>query len=403
MGRVLALLGAGASVPLFPSTDDLTAALRVDQKWSWPSSPNPDSLFPAKHSGIACATFFEGLVQFVESFPGHPKVNFEDLIEFVETVADVRQGQDDASYYPAGWFLRQVYPGKPSTPIGFFEGNRLRTVAQHARLVILRTIHERARQHAASFGSAGLNVFLRQLTRVATVHIASLNYDNLVDGAGVQLDAGFRPPGGEPYHVFNPGVVASAPWSSTGVLVMPLHGSVHFGLAVHEDGIELVWFEDLEAAHQSFASGFQMRAGQRDLQDLYPLMITGRRKVVAAQGPPFSTYLSKLRQSASEAETWVIAGYGGGDTHINVQLSQVLAWRLRHRQAPRVLVCDQGDAAALSQLACRIFTPLPAFVPLSPGPWHELRMGKRESGSQLGWMWGQGIDAMTRTSWITRV
>lgn len=403
MRRVLLLVGAGASVPLFPSTDELTIALRKDRTWLWPSSCNPDSLFPAKQGGASRVGFFEGLVQFVESVPSHPSVNFEDLIEFVETVADVRQGAAYPTYDPAGWFVRQVYPGMPSTPIGFFEGNRLRTVTQDARLVLLRTIYRYACQHASSFGSAALNVFLQQLTRVAAVHVASLNYDNLLDGAGIKLDSGFRPQGGEPYRVFRPGALGSARWSSTRVLVMPLHGSVHFGLAVHGNGIEVVWFEDLETAQQSFAAGVQMRAGQRDRQDLYPLMITGRRKAAATQALPFSTYLSKLRQSADEAGTWVLVGYGGGDTHINVLLSQVLTGRLRQGRAPRVLLCDQGEAAALSQLAGHIFAPLAVFVPESPDPWHEIRMGQSEPGAHLGWAWGEGLDAMTRTAWTKRL
>lgn len=403
MDRVLVLLGAGASVPLFPSTDDLTAALRADQTWLWPSWPHPDSVFPEKHRGPSREGFFEGLVQFVEQVPGHPAVNFEDLIELVEVVADVRQAAVEPSYDPAGWFLRQVFSGVPSVPIGFLSGNLLRTVTQDARLLILRTMFRRACQYASRFSSAPITVFLRDLTGVAAVHVASLNYDNLVDGARILLDAGFWAPRGSSYSVFDPTAVAFHDWSSTSVLFMPLHGSVHFGLQVQGGELHVVWFDRIKEAQQSLAAGFQTRAGHRERQDVYPLMITGRRKAAAAQAPPFSTYLVKLRQSAWEADAWVIVGYGGGDMHINVVLAEVM--KARHRQAhdPRIVLCDQGEVAKLSQLAGRIFAPLPVFVPVSDGPWHELRMGKSGRGFQIGWAWGQGLERMTQEPWTRRL
>jgi len=402
-GRVLVLLGAGASVPVFPSTQELTTMLRADNTWLWPSGPHPDCMFPANHQGASRLGFFEGLAQFVESFPGHPPVNFEDLIEFVEVVADARQAEAFPSYDPASWFLRCVFPEMARVAIGFFEGNRLRTVTQDARLVLLRAIFQRACQHAALFEWAPVNIFLRQLTQIAAVHIASLNYDNLVDGSGIRLDAGFRTLPGCSDSLFDPAVVTSYPWSRTDVLFMPLHGSVHFGLHVDRDELHVVWFDRLKTAQQSLASGFQIRAGHRDRQDLYPLMITSRRKAAAVQAPPFSTYLAKFRQSAWDADAWVIVGYGGGDMHINAVLSEVMGARYRYGRGPQILLCDHGDAAALSQLAGRIFTPVPVFAPIAAGPWHELRIGKSGEGSPIGWAWGQGLDAMAHTAWPSRL
>lgn len=67
-------------------------------------------LVAGEATGVRRVGFFERLAQLAESFPDHPPMNFEDLIEFAEVVADVRQAEVLLLYDPAGWFLRRVVP-----------------------------------------------------------------------------------------------------------------------------------------------------------------------------------------------------------------------------------------------------------------------------------------------------
>lgn len=399
MKKVLVLLGAGSSVPLFPTTDDLTQRLVGDRNWLWPTYCHPDSLFPRKSLNPTAPPFFEGIQTFINSFPGHPNANFEDLIDFVESVADLQQGLAYPSFSATGWFTRKTYP-TASVPLGILSGNSLRQVSQDGRLVIFREVYRCATQVSQCASTASVNLLLQRLSQTASMHIASLNYDNLVDFSGLSLDAGFKPSNGSTYKEFDPTFELRPLWNGKAITYTPLHGSIHFGLDTKNRDLEVVWFDKIKDAQKTVSSGLQTRAGTQGLQQLYPLFVTGRRKAEATQSLPFSSYLRLFRRAAWEADSWLIVGYGGWDLHVNLHLSQILRARLNSGNPPKMLMCDSGTLKDLIELTTRLFVPLGASVLASNGgqSYHPIQ-ASISNQPQIGWAWNAGLQSMLCTSW----
>ncbi|SFV09376.1 hypothetical protein SAMN05421543_1573 [Alicyclobacillus macrosporangiidus] len=87
---------------------------------------------------------------------------------------------------------------------------------------------------------------------------------------------------------------------------------------------EPVWHDDVCDAMSS------RREIPVNVDSRYPVcewMITGRTKWNNFASQPYSSYYALFRRLAFTSERWLIIGYSGGDSHVNVVLRDALKYR----------------------------------------------------------------------------
>ena len=191
--------------------------------------------------------------------------------------------------------------------------------------------------------------FLNKITRVHTLRIYSLNYDDYVLQAKPNLYNGFER---ENNGKFNKKEFFVNNSTSS---LFQLHGSIRMGYPDlkyrknFEMG-EIAWFEcrNMASKHcNANSSGDrQMNGGEVKLS----AVVTGLNKLARLQSFPFNYYYSSLGHDLIESEYVIIAGYGMGDIHVN-------KWLLEARLANpdlKVIIVDKFSPTFLGNLDRRL-------------------------------------------------
>ena len=374
---VLFLLGAGASLPLMPSTRDLT-----DDLSNWVSiwqDGSESRLLPRIAEAARSAKV---------------EANFEDLISVVDLMVAEERSRDDPSFSPAQSILRWDLRGEALRPVKealgarhFTELVHLMGMAHAARVRVFEHIADRvAATDRNSLTDAAICRLVRAVAEHARVVVATLNFDPLLDFCGVPLATGYKRLGaGGPYRLFDAEFEFS---DSASNLLLPMHGSIHLGHPGPEDLTlgQPVWFDVVDEARKTWDRFSLHHTVEIPPEDL---MIIGRSKALNLLPQPFASYFSRFRREASLAGTWVRAGYGAWDHHINEALRHALLYRWAAGLAINVIVIDVEPYHR--GVISRFGRPNHLFEHAPSGPgWEKLIHFRRP----IGWVWTQGLEPL---------
>ena len=167
---------------------------------------------------------------------------------------------------------------------------------------------------------SGLSAFIGRLKKHFDLTVVTLNYDDLIDRAGVWFDGfGFAPvnDAGE-YQIFDHAAFLARASSDPAVL-LHLHGSVRFGRNPG-CGSYVVKYQSAQEAQQSFNQTMTRGPGEIAI-------VSGDKKLYAINSlfAPLGYYHNTFVNAALNCPLWLIAGYGGNDAHVN-HLIQESAW-----------------------------------------------------------------------------
>ncbi len=346
---ILVILGAGASWPIAPTTEELTQKL-AEWEYSWSPGVKPFGSFAVPSGG--------------------QKPNFEDFIGALDEIRMRYSAKDSASYDLSLALVEQWHPlNDPVIPLaGAQELNRqafteLTLLPHEARVQVLSEIKKRIDTWTMDvLREAPINRLLRHLSEQFQCAVISLNYDPILDYSGLQLHHGFtdKDPTDTSYQLFNPRWEVTAtgqPLSDNETLFIPLHGSVHFGMRPKDAppllGIaDPVWYEDINTAANTWSPASQ---GITRNDDVDILMVSGRHKAQTLMALPYAAYMAIFRRLTLTRNKWLIIGYGGQDYHVNAVLKQaILSQVVAGRQPSMVLVDKKDNRKSLNDLVRRI-------------------------------------------------
>jgi len=318
---LMLLLGAGSSYGYAPSVQDITTELLLWKSYRQPDPLSRDNPFIEKHANTSAndsrKPFFEALSGLLESRFERPRdhLHFERLIHVAELLASHFPlahpfGGDDENRSLLAPMI-QIREGlQPWDVLGYD------LVAFAACRFVLDYVANFCNGKDA--GSKSMVKGVKLLANRATMHVVSLNYDDLICQSEIDFYTGFVPEK-DGYQVFNP----TYPWPNDKHTLCQLHGSVLFGRANEEIMRDVVRYKDREEAKKSrigAATGTRAQDGHSVPSSTE--MITGLRKADKLLSRPYGTYLHAFREHALSCPHWLIIGYGGGDQHINDVLKQ---------------------------------------------------------------------------------
>lgn len=309
---LLVLLGAGATVPGIPGVASITEDLLA---WRAFLSPAEDgSIIPKGNcEDENRLPFFRYLH---DQLPRHEAgYNFEQLIGCCEALS---HALDDHIEAETGWdgsaYLRSPYAPFMQSKGKLNSGSELWRAHEEARYFVLDRV-SRACDHTS--GNTPLAKGLSQLADLFTLKVASLNYDDIPLQTNIPFQDGYK----RYFDGFVPSSLYSEP--SRHVL-LHLHGSVRFGPDVRGQAI-IPRYESRDEARSNWEVGRAEFGSTPDGYTRYSLpMITGFRKPEAIIWEPYGTYQAAFRYFASTIRTWLVIGYGGGDSHVNAVLQSAV-------------------------------------------------------------------------------
>jgi len=171
-----------------------------------------------------------------------------------------------------------------------------------------------------------LQNFLDALSAEFDIGVVTLNYDDIFEQARPDLFTGFDASG----H-FNPmSVFARSNWN----FIYHPHGSIHFGMTgTPHDMHAITWDPSPSASHTSSSSGRSTQDSMEGIDFPTSPIIAGYGKTTQSLRQPFRTYFAQTNRLVHEADGLLFLGYGFGDFHLNMALSEV-----RNRPRPTVVV-----------------------------------------------------------------
>jgi hypothetical protein len=321
--KLFVLLGAGASIPYFPGTGQITTELR---KWDMFREP---PLTGADQGSVwttimdktsAARPYYEALFQFAKVGFNNPDVHlhFERLVQIalqLETFTVIEKAVDE--FRP----LLLPFVGFRENVAHFDLSAMNSIIASNSCIHILDLIADR---HTPALEdrlrNCSLNGFLNDLVgKEIHSRLFSLNYDTMPLYSSLSFETGFEKPDGANFEVFSPRRFFD--WEGEH-LYCQLHGSTLFGYPSkgheHESPPGLIArYNDTMTARKNRS----MSTGKGHRQDGSPaatnLMITGLRKADDILSEPYASYFHRMFNEMISADAWLIVGYGGGDTHVN--------------------------------------------------------------------------------------
>lgn len=334
--KLLVIVGAGASVQLgIPSVSEVNGIINAKVQTTHPLSIAKDS------------NLYAYITEMVERYwanavpkPLFRKPHFEDVLYAVFALA---------AAYPAGghtsalgalirvqWLPDILEFGRTLKHVG---NNELRLLANVAVDAITECFRDRCiateKGRAAEF--AKLSKFTAALRNEFDVAVVTLNYDNVLFRALPGIETGFDPITGEFDHQR---IFGRPDWPC----MLHLHGSVHFdmptgaGHSMHE----IFWQPDLNATFAQNALGRNARANPEGAGFPTSVLVAGYGKSTQILRQPFRTYYSELDRLASQCDAVLFAGYGFGDTHLNIAFESFRD--ARHRPAVILGYAPDGTA-----------------------------------------------------------
>ncbi len=323
--KLLILLGAGASCGYGPSTAWLTQR------------------FLASGSGVKGATVFRMIYRtlkrsFLRKDAWDHRVifqpNFEEIIEVVDEIATHLPDEYDSPYSSS--LLRPFLILNASLKALKPDRKRYAHYASRAREFIVRETTRHC-EDASDLCAIPLVSALAVLSQRARLRLMSVNYDDLPTASGIDFYTGFIDGQGAG-QIFRP----VHPWPEERHGWCQLHGSVLFRVRQFMTDIgpypEIVRYRNRrEALRQEWIDIDRDIYQDKHIAPVVPI-ITALRKADAIQREPYAHYAHVFRDEAMSCDRWLIIGYGGGDHHINLLLSQARRhWRESGRDH-RVLV-----------------------------------------------------------------
>ena len=310
--KLLLIVGAGASVEFgIPSVSEVGGIIDSKAQETHPLSTVRDS------------NLYAYITEAIERYwttavpkPLFRKPHFEDVLYAIFALA---------AAYPAGVHtstlgaLIRVQPlpdilqlGRTLKHVGRNELGFLADVAVDA---IAQTFRDRCRasekDKTAEF--ATLNEFMSALRDEFDVAVVTLNYDNVMYRAFPGIETGFDLATGkfDQQRIFD-----RRYWPC----MLHLHGSVHFDMPTVSgaDMHEIYWQPNLAATFAQNAHGRSSRANPEGAEFPTSVLVAGYGKTTQILRQPFRTYYSELDRLVSQCDAALFAGYGFGDTHLNI-------------------------------------------------------------------------------------
>jgi hypothetical protein len=321
--KLFVLLGAGASIPYFPGTGQITTELRKWDTYREPPLTGADSSrvwLEIMDKKSTARPYYEALFQFAKVGFSEPDkhLHFERLVQIalqLETFTMTEKAVDE--YRP----LLGPFVGFREN-VGHFDLPAMNSIiASDSCVHILDLIADR---HNPTFEdelrNCSLNGFLNDLIgKKIRSRLFSLNYDTLPLYSSLNFETGFEQRDSGAFEVFSPRRLFD--WEGEH-LYCQLHGSTLFGYPSKDRDHEslpglIARYPDVQTARKNRA----MKTGKGHRQDGSPaatnLMITGLRKADDILSEPYASYFHRLFNEMISADAWLIVGYGGGDTHVN--------------------------------------------------------------------------------------
>lgn len=310
--KLLLIVGAGASVEFgIPSVSEVGGIINSKVQETHPLAVVRDSNLYA-YIADAIERYWTNAVP----KPLFRNPHFEDVLYAIFALA---------AAYPAGvhtsalgaligvkWLPDILEFGRTPKHVGRHELGFLADVAVDA---IAQSFRERCiateKDRAAEF--ATLSGFMGALRNEFDIAVVTLNYDNVMYRAFPRIETGFDPTTGkfDQQRIFD-----RRDWPC----MLHLHGSVHFDMPTPPRGAdmhEIYWQPDVAATAQN-AHGRSSRANPEGAEFPTSVLVAGYGKTTQILRQPFRTYYSELHRLVSQCDATLFAGYGFGDTHLNI-------------------------------------------------------------------------------------
>jgi hypothetical protein len=343
--RINIILGAGASIDLCPSTQDLTKILLDYTRWYEPNpsvrkSGNP--LDPFSFDGnVRRRTYFKSISNLLGQHfdKSSSKVNFEGLLHFAS-------GLDR---YVSSNFksTSDLYKSEFRIPFKFrkkWEHFNLphahSIIASDAASLVLDSVCL-PYISKSNFDSCHQVLALKKLSDdFAILQIYSLNYDCLAEKIGTSLITGFDDHKGE-YSIFSPESLIA---NSSKSRFIQLHGSCKYALSPIDSKSNgmltfVRYMKEDDAVEMRQNSSIGSDFAQDGTVMISPYMITGHRKADALLHEPFLSMWIDFSKRSLSTNRLVIIGYSCGDYHVNsVVKNAISVWKRKNSKLKIVFV-----------------------------------------------------------------
>jgi hypothetical protein len=347
--RLLVFLGAGASVNLgIPSTGALTTAIFTALR-SMTSSRAGMLWPPVLPSQPSEVDLLQGILN--QAFP--PGANFEHALHAIEALVSLHRTWES---HTAPRF-RVVEGYLCGGPRGGMEPcfNSYWLIA--ARDELYRSLHaaiaqgdQAVQQQRAWPCLAG---FLRRLNTDFELHVATTNYDTIVEQA---IGLGATEQGFDP--VSNESVSRFCRHLPPAPRLLHLHGSIQFGYRpgntdpnrfVYEDEFEDLYWHQSAGAALSTWFGRSNQTSQAGRHTVVGPVITGLQKPDKLLAEPYLSYFRHFEDLVATIPRILLVGHGFGDVHINAALSRLTKW---HGAQRRIVAVDYWPEDTWAPSSC---------------------------------------------------
>lgn len=176
-----------------------------------------------------------------------------------------------------------------------------------------------------------LSAFVNRLKKDFDLTVVTLNYDDLIDRAETWFDGFVACGESHQYEIFDH-TVFRARASSEPAVLLHLHGSVRFGRNPNAKSY-VVKYGSAKEAQDSF--------NKPPCLGMIP-MITGNQKErgINDYAAPLGYYYNAFMNAALDCPLWLIAGYGGNDSHVNRWIVES-GWA--HQGRARIVHIDRDE------------------------------------------------------------
>ena len=335
--KLLIITGAGASLEFsMPSVKDVDISFD-----SWAQSEMPLSNAPNKN----LYSFLRDRVNnYYSANTSDPKqTNFEEMLYLISLLYAMKNDNQYFWYAPNALMNSTILP--QISRFGYLKNTEaIDLLGLHTMLVdnLLNDFRTKCvgllTTKKPEIGL--LSKFINKLKQDFEIGIVTVNYDNIFLQADNSLSTGFNASG-----LFEPTKLVPMNWN----FYYSLHGSTHFDMKGGAASIhEIQWEANLAKAFQTNSVGRNAVKTMEGLNLITSTIIAGYDKSNQILREPFRSYFSAMPRIISEADAYLICGYGFTDFHLNHQLEAI---RDRKGSSKKIVVIDWADNSkeALSQ------------------------------------------------------
>lgn len=301
--RLLVLLGAGSTIHAgAPSTQDLT-----------------EQVFAVRDEPICSVV---KLLREQRSVPTFDNLNFETVLACLQELGEFALRKRCPKAFPKPWGIggelsafAELRPDLANCTYNKFLCGRDQSVGRLKNFVIQKT---------RNASPARLRTFFDRLREKFDLTVVTLNYDDLVDRAQDWYDGFDRLEPGKRFGTFDFAGFSEKARAEPAVL-LHLHGSVRFDFGPYrapqdQSGDQSSGIVRYGSARCGLGGTLQAPAGIAN-----PTTIVagdGKDQWMTRAGAPFAYYYQALTNAACDCPRLLVAGYGGGDPHINSWLTE---------------------------------------------------------------------------------